>query len=479
MIAEHPAPASALETVDFTAIFEEQRKRYRAAPNPPLAERKARLTALERAIRAHRDELHGALVADFRKSPDETEFTEFVVTMAELKFAKDKLAAWMRPQSVDTPLSLLGSFSEIRYEPKGVVLVLAPWNYPFYLTMVPLIAALAAGNRVILRPSEKTPATSAVIAKIVGEAFAPHDVAYVGGEIDTAEALLKLPFDHIFFTGSTRVGKIVMRAAAEHLASVTLELGGKSPCIVAEDADVARAGSRVAWGKYLNGGQTCVAPDYVLVHESVARPFLDATKRAIAKMYGGEGKVESTPDFCRMIDDGHFNRINNLMNDTVRGGAVVETGGTTDASQRYIAPTVLSNVSFDAPIMSEEIFGPVLPVITYTSLDEAIAQINARPKPLALYAFTKKNATAEKIIDKTSAGGTLVNDTILHLANPNLPFGGIGESGVGSYHGVFGFKAFSHERSVMRMTKASAAPMLAPPYGNVFRMMLKVLERLP
>jgi aldehyde dehydrogenase (NAD+) len=476
MIADRPAVP---QSSDFTAIFEEQRRRYRAAPNPPIEERKAKLAALARAIAAHRDDLHGALVADFRKSPNETEFTEYVVTMAELKFAVDKLAGWMKPQSVETPLSLFGSSSEIRYEPKGVVLILAPWNYPFYLTMVPLIAALAAGNRVILRPSEKTPATSAVIAKVVAEAFAPHDVAFVGGEIDTAEALLKLPFDHIFFTGSTRVGKIVMKAAAEHLASVTLELGGKSPCIVAADADVPRAASRVAWGKFLNGGQTCVAPDYVLVHESVERPFLDATSKAIGKMYGSGAAIENTPDFCRMIDDGHFKRIESLMNDSVRGGAVVEAGGKTDAAQRYIEPTVLSNVGFDAPIMSEEIFGPVLPVIRYKSLDDALAQINARPKPLALYAFTKKNDTAEKIIDGTSAGGTLVNDTILHLANPNLPFGGIGESGVGSYHGVFGFKAFSHERSVMRQSKASLAPLLAPPYGNVFKMMIKVLERLP
>jgi aldehyde dehydrogenase (NAD+) len=479
MIAELTAPTPAPDAADFTAIFAEQRRRYRAAPTPSLEERKAKLDALERAIRAHRSDLHAALVADFRKSPDETEFTEFVVTMAELKFARDRLASWMKPVSVETPLSLFGSSSEIRYEPKGVVLVLAPWNYPFYLTMVPLIAALAAGNRVILRPSEKTPATSAVIEKVIREAFAPHDVAYVGGEIDTAEALLKLPFDHIFFTGSTRVGKIVMKAAAEHLASVTLELGGKSPCIVAEDADVARAAQRVAWGKYLNGGQTCVAPDYVLVHESIERPFLDATAKAIEKMYGTEAKIEATPDFCRMIDDGHFQRITSLMNATIDGGAHVEAGGKTDAPARYISPTVLSNVTFDAPIMSEEIFGPVLPVITYRSLDDAIAQINARPKPLALYAFTKKSATADTIIDKTSAGGTLVNDTILHLANPNLPFGGIGESGVGSYHGIFGFKAFSHERSIMRQSKASAAPLLAPPYGKVFRMMIKVLEKLP
>lgn len=478
MIAERPVPATA-PIPDFGAIFQEQRRRYRAAPNPPIEERKAKLDALERALLAHRGNLHRALVADFRKSPDETDFTEFVLTMTELKFARTRLARWMRPQKVETPLSLMGSSSEIRYEPKGVVLVLAPWNYPFQLAMVPLIAALAAGNRAIVRPSEKTPATSAVIATIIAEAFAPHDVSFVGGEIDTAEALLELPFDHIFFTGSPRVGKVVMKAAAEHLASVTLELGGKSPVIVTQDASAAFAASRVAWGKYLNGGQTCIAPDYVLVHESIERPFLDAAKKAIGRMYGDAAKIESTPDFCRMVDDGQFKRVAGLMDDSVRGGAIVEAGGQTDALQRFIAPTLLSNVSFDSPIMSEEIFGPVLPVISYSSLDDAIAQINARPKPLSLYAFTRKSATAEEIINRTSAGGTLVNDTVLHFANPHLPFGGVGESGTGNYHGVFGFKAFSHERAVMRQTPASLAPLLAPPYGFIFRTMLKVLERLP
>jgi aldehyde dehydrogenase (NAD+) len=478
MIAEHPV--STKPEVDFNAIFEEQRRRYRAAPYPSLEARRANLDKLERGIRAYHDQLLDALKADFRKSADETEFTEFVVTLAELKFAHAKLATWMRPEGVETPLSLFGSKAEIRYEPKGVVLILAPWNYPFYLSIVPLIAALAAGNRVILRPSEKAPATRDVIAKLVGDAFPANEVAVVGGEVETAEALLKLPFDHIFFTGSTRVGKMVMRAAAEHLTSVTLELGGKSPVIVTEDADVKHAAGRIAWGKYMNGGQTCVAPDYVLVHESVQRKLLDSTAASIAKMYGATDEERAkTPDFCRMIDDGHFARISSLLTATVEGGAKVEVGGQTDASQRYIAPTVLSNVTFDAPIMQEEIFGPVLPVITYRSLEEALAQINARPKPLALYAFSTKAKVTEQILNGTSAGGTLFNDTILHLANPNLPFGGVGESGLGSYHGIFGFKAFSHERSIMRQTKASMAPMLAPPYNAKTRGMMKILEKLP
>lgn len=466
--------------LDVASVFEEQRRRYRAAPNPSIARRREQLDKLERAIRNHRDALKAALEADFRKSADESEFTELVVTLAELKFARAQLATWAKPHKVGTPPMVFGSRAEIRYEPKGVVLILSPWNYPVYLTMAPLIAAIAAGNRAIVRPSEKAPATRDVMASIVAEAFVPHDVACVRGEVETATALLALPFDHIFFTGSTRVGKIVMRAAAEHLASVTLELGGKSPCIVTEDAQIERAASRVAWGKFMNGGQTCVAPDYVLVHASVERAFLERTASSVAKMYGATDDArEATPDFCRMIDDGHFARIAGMLAETVAGGAKVEVGGRTDPAQRYIAPTVLSSVGFDAPIMREEIFGPVLPVIAYTSLDDALAQINARPKPLALYAFATNDAVVEKILGGTSAGGTLVNDTILHLANHNLPFGGVGESGVGSYHGFFGFKAFSHERAVMRQTNASLAPLLAPPYNVKTRAMMALLEKLP
>jgi aldehyde dehydrogenase (NAD+) len=475
MIAELPT----LPELDFVAVFEEQRRRYRAAPYPSLEARLANLTKLERAIKAKRQAIRDALYADFRKSFDETEFTEYIVTLAELKFARAKLAKWMKTDVVETPLSLFGARAEVRFEPKGVVLIVAPWNYPFYLCIAPLIAALAAGNRCIVRPSEKAPATREVVAAIVRDVFEPHEVACVGGEVETAQALLKLPFDHIFFTGSTQIGKLVMHAAAEHLSSVTLELGGKSPAIVTADADVAQAASRIAWGKYLNGGQTCVAPDYVLVHESVERAFLDKTAAGIAKMYGATPEARAaSPDFCRMIDDKHFARITGLLDATVRGGAKVEAGGERDAAQRYIAPTVLSNVGFDAPIMSEEIFGPVLPVIAYASLDDALAKINARPKPLALYAFSRKSEVVDKIVDGTSAGGTLINDTILHLANPHLPFGGVGESGVGSYHGYFGFKTFSHERAIMRQSRASLAPMLAAPYTKLTRRMMAFLERI-
>ncbi|MBD5655567.1 MAG: aldehyde dehydrogenase family protein, partial [Candidatus Eremiobacteraeota bacterium] len=279
-------------------------------------------------------------------------------------------------------------------------------------------------------------------------------------------------------TGSPRIGRLVMHAAAEHLASVTLELGGKSPCVVTADADIPWAAKRIAWGKFMNAGQTCIAPDYVLVAEPRARAFLDCVKASIATMYGAtEAARADTPDFCRIVDDGHFARIAGLLDDTIRSGATVEIGATTDAATRYIAPTVLSGLTFDAPIMSEEIFGPVLPVITYSSLDAALAQINARPKPLALYAFSKSASIVDKIVRQTPAGATVSNDTILHWAHPNLPAGGVGESGIGSYHGHFGFAAFSHERAVMRQSKASLAPLLAPPYGKKTSALLGILER--
>ncbi len=477
MIAERPTP---VPEPNVAAIFAEQQHRYRARPYPALDERLANLAKLERAISKRRGALRAALFTDFRKSADETDFTEYIVTLAELKFARANLRRWMKPERVGTPLSLYGSKAEIRYEPKGVVLIMSPWNYPFFLTMAPLIAALAAGNRCIVRPSEKAPAARDVMAAIVAEAFPESDVAVVGGEVETAEALLKLPFDHIFYTGSPGVGKIVMKAAAEHLGSVTLELGGKSPAIVDAAADVGHAAARIAWGKYMNAGQTCVAPDYVLVHESLERAFIDKTAASVAKMYGATDEDRRrTPDFCRMIDDRQFTRIKGLLEETVRGGAKIEVGGQTEAVERFIAPTILSNVAFDAPIMREEIFGPVLPVISYSSLPAALAEINARPKPLALYAFSKRDDAVDQILQGTSAGGTLVNDTILHLANPNLPFGGVGESGVGSYHGRFGFKAFSHERAVMRQTKASLAPLLAPPYNKMTRAMMALLAKLP
>jgi aldehyde dehydrogenase (NAD+) len=471
------APPVSPSTAELQALYDAQRRRYRAEPNPGFAVRRTKLDALAAAIGRRRRDVLAALKADLGKAPEEAEFSELIPTLHELRCARRNLRAWMRPERVPTPRKLLGASSEIVREPKGVVLVLAPWNYPFYLMLVPLVGALAAGNRAILRPSEKAPHTAAVLAAIVREAFAPEDVALVEGEVDTAERLLQLPFDHIFFTGSTKVGKIVMRAAAEHLASVTLELGGKSPALVCADADLELAAARIAWGKFLNAGQTCVAPDYVLVPELQAKPVAAALVAAVEKMYGKtEDERARSGDFGRIVDAAAFDRLEKLLDRTVAGGARMLIGGRRDRTRRYLAPTILTDVTFDSPIMSEEIFGPILPVLTYRSLDDALAHINVRPKPLALYAFGSKEVTAE-IVRRTSAGGTAINDVVVQLVNENLPFGGIGESGTGNYHGVFGFRTFSHERAVLRQGKRNALPLLYPPYGTATRAMLKLLDR--
>jgi aldehyde dehydrogenase (NAD+) len=458
-------------------VFEAQRGRYLAEPNPPARERRAKLDALERAIRAHRREIASAIGADFRKPAAEVEATEIVPTLAALKHARAHLAGWMRPRPVATPLTLFGARSEVRYEPKGVALILSPWNYPFLLALTPLIGALAAGNRAILRPSEKSPHTTETIGTIVAEAFEPEDVAFVGGGVEVAEALLAWPFDHFFFTGSTRVGKIVMHAAAEQLAGVTLELGGKSPAFVTDDADIRTAAARIAWGKFMNAGQTCVAPDYVLVDERRARGFVECLVVAVEKMYGrGEDARARNPDFPRLINDEAFDRLSATLDATVASGATIEMGGGRNRADRYIAPTLLTGLSFGAPIMADEIFGPILPVITYRALDEAIAQVNARPKPLALYVFGR-HERAERILRGVPAGGSAVNDVVVHLANPNLPFGGIGPSGVGNYQGWFGFRALSHERAVLRQARFSFASFLYPPFGKKTAFALKAMER--
>jgi aldehyde dehydrogenase (NAD+) len=461
---------------EIRAIFAEQRRRYRSNPNPTRRERLAQLDSLEKAIVRHREALYAAMWQDFRKARAEVELTEINTTLGELKLARKHLARWMRPKSVPTPLPQLGAKSQIRSEPKGVVLILSPWNYPVYLTLPPLIAAIAAGNRAIVRVSEKVPHTRTVLQSIIAEAFSPGDVMMVGGEVDLAEELLKLPFDHIFFTGSTKVGKHVMRAAAEHLSGITLELGGKSPAIVTADADIKSAASRIAWGKFANAGQTCVAPDYVLVDRAIAPALVDELKLRVVRMYGAtEEDRKTTPDFARVVDDAAFQRLSGVLDDSVRAGARVVIGGARDAAIRYIAPTILDNVTLDSPIMREEIFGPILPIVTYTGLDEALEDVRAHDKPLALYIFSRTRSLIEKILSRTTAGGTGIGDTIIHLANGYLPFGGVGPSGLGNYHGHAGFRTFSHERAIM--TRTLLTPMLYPPYTKKSLRILKLLDR--
>jgi aldehyde dehydrogenase (NAD+) len=464
---------------DARRVFELQTENRWAVARSTAEERAAKLGRLREAIVRHRTALHDAMWDDFHKHRAEVDLTEIQPTLIELEDARSNVARWMRPVSVRTPLLLAGTRSELRYEPRGVVLIMAPWNYPFYLLLAPLVAAVAAGNCAVLRPSEKVPATAAVLTHIISEAFDEAEVACVNEPgIELANALIAMPFDHVFFTGSVAVGRKVMTAAASSMASVTLELGGKSPLVVDETANIPKTAERAVWGKFINAGQTCVAPDYALVHEAVLPAFVAAVKRKIAEFYGeSEEARRASPDFPRAIDLAAFRRLSSLLEQSVMAGARVEIGGTTDAAERYIAPTVLTGVGWDSPIMKEEIFGPILPVLGFRSLDEVPGRINALGKPLALYVFSRRRENVETVLRRTSSGGAVVNNVVIHLANPNLPFGGVGESGQGSYHGWYGFRTFSHERSVMRQGPAALVNALYPPYGPKMQRILDLVGR--
>jgi aldehyde dehydrogenase (NAD+) len=472
------AAMDARETVRARRLFDLQRaSRWRVATST-AAERIARLRALRASIIRHRQALYDAVYADFRKHAAEFEITEVQLVLAEIAHTRRHLRRWMRPRRVSTPALLAGGGSRIQMEPRGQVLILSPWNYPFQLLISPLVAAVAAGNVCLLRPSEKVPHTAEVMGRIIAEAFPEDEVAMVTGGVPTADALLRLPWDHIFFTGSTAVGRKIMRAAAEHLATVTLELGGKSPAIVDRSADLAQAAERIVWGKFVNAGQTCVAPDYVLVPEAQNDAFLAACTDALARFYGATDEArQASESLARIIDDAAFARLTAALDATVKGGARVVAGGQRAAAERYLAPTILADVAPDAPVMREEIFGPVLPVLTYGALDEALARVNAGGKPLALYVFSEDGAATRRVLRNTTAGGTIINHVLCHLANPDLPFGGVGESGQGSYHGYAGFRAFSHERAVLRMGKLGLGRLYYPPYGPRMRRIAGLVSR--
>lgn len=443
-------------TAEIDRLYHLQRANRTAVAATTAAQRIEKLRRLERAVLERRDEIRAAMWEDYRKPPAEVDLSEIYPIVSEARHAVRHLRRWMRPRRVRTRLALFGSRSAIVYEPKGVVLIIAPWNFPFNLTLGPLVSAVAAGNCVILKPSEMTPASTACMKRIVGDLFDESEVALVEGDASVAEALLRKRWDHIFFTGSPAVGKIVMKAAAEHLTPVTLELGGKSPVIVDRTANLDEAARKVAWGKFFNCGQVCIAPDYVLVDESVREAFLPKLREAIASL-GNEGSRGI------LVNDRHAARVKRLVDEAVASGAKVEVGGA--CRGREIEPTVLSNVDPRTPVMQEEIFGPVLPVLTYRSLGDAFAQIEAREKPLVLYVFSRNRRTVKEILARTRAGGTVVNHTMIHFYETDLPFGGVGHSGVGKSHGFAGFEAFSNPRGVLdQRLPFSAIEMLFPPY---------------
>ncbi len=435
------------------------------------------LDRFEQVFRASEEKIYKSAAGDFGKPQAETDMAEIMPVLMELKHVRKNLKKWMKPVPVRATMMLFGTSSKIVKEPKGVTLVVSPWNYPFYLTFGPMISSIAAGNTVIIKPSEMTPNMSAIISEIVEKAFSPEEVCLFQGEADVASYLTNLPFDHIFFTGSPAVGKHVMAAAARNLTSVTLELGGKSPVIVDQSVDIKKAVKSIAWGKFVNNGQTCVAPDYLYVHESIKGEFVTEMVACVDKQYGLGNDAKDNDDYCQVVNDSHYQRIRRLLTDAQAQGGKLLTGGQTDDAGRFIAPTLIEGMSRNAAIMSEEIFGPLLPIITFTDLDEVISYVNSKPKPLALYIFSKDSRNIEKILTETSAGDSCINQTMMHVAHQNLPFGGVNNSGIGKSGGIWGFDAFSHGRSVLT-DKFSSASMLHPPYTPKVRKLIKMAIKM-
>lgn len=416
-------------------------------------------------------DLLAALKVDLGRPSAEAYTSEIAVVLHEIDFASRRLASWARPRKVRTPLILFPGSSWVQPEPYGRALIISPWNYPFQLAVAPLVAALAAGNCAVVKPSEVAPRTSALIAEMLTAAFERDYVAVVEGGAATVEALLAEQFDFIFFTGGPRVGRIVMAAAAKNLTPVVLELGGKNPCIVDSDADLDTAARRIAWGKFVNAGQTCIAPDFVLAHASIRSALLERLAAVIESFFGKD--PQASPDYGRIINDHHVRRLAGLL-----GDGNISVGGRVDASDRYIAPTVLDNISWDAPIMQEEIFGPILPMLTFDDLNAAIEKLQQRPKPLALYFFSGNRVRQDEVLRRLSAGGACINDTLSQMLNLRLPFGGVGESGMGAYHGKGGFDTFGHAKAVVRRGVWADPGLRYPPYRTPLATLRTVMRFL-
>ena len=451
-------------------IFSGQAKTAIALRKSSTEERIAKLKRLRSVIMDHQQAIIDAAQKDFGRSPAEVEFTELMPVIMEISDHCKHLKKWLKPRRAKMSAMMFGSSSYTQYEARGRCLIIAPWNYPVTLCLGPLVPAIACGNTVIIKTSEMAPNFSKVLVSIVNSCFDENEVAIIEGDASVASALLDLPFDHMFFTGAPNIGKIVMSAAAKHLSSVTLELGGKSPIIIDETADLELAARTIAWGKYINNGQTCIAPDHIYVHQSVMQDFTHAITNAMNEWYG-EGMAAKTSQLARIINRRHTERVNGLLQDAKDQGAKVVYGGAVDLDTNFISPTLLSDIPDHARVMQEEIFGPLLPLISYNALDEVINKINSQPKPLALYIWSRNKNNADRIIAETTAGGTCVNHIAAHFLDQNLPFGGVNNSGIGSYHGEWGIRAFAHERAIVR-SHYMTAKMFFPPYTPRIRKIL-------
>ncbi len=458
-------------------VFDRQRAAFERDPLPSHDARIARLKALHGAVLAKREEIAAAANADYGgRSWHETMFLDVFAMLSIIRYTMGNLRRWMKPRRRSVDLFLQPARAEVVYQPKGVVGIIGPWNYPVYLSVGPLCAALAAGNRAIVKPSELVPATSEVIARMLAEAFDDDLVATVTGGHDVAQALSALPLDHLFFTGSSTAARSVMRSASENLTPVTLELGGKSPLIVHRDYPVAKAVKRIVVGKFFNAGQTCVAPDYVLVHADRQEELVGELQREITRSYP---TLRDNPDYTAIINEAHRSRLFEMVDDArAKGATIVEVN---PAAENFrdgtakIAPTLIVGADERMRVMQEEVFGPLLPVMAYGDLDDAIGFVNRRPRPLSLYYFDNDGSRSRQILRRTTSGGAGINETAIHVLDADLPFGGIGESGMGAYHGEVGFETFSHRKSVFARGRVNSANLLAPPYGRLYDRLLRFL----
>jgi aldehyde dehydrogenase (NAD+) len=463
---------------DFGRAFAALRQRARALRSEPWQARRDRLKALRAAFIARRQALQQALAADLGRPAAETDIVEYMPVLSELDSTLAQLRSWAAPRRVPTPLPLFGARSEIRLQPKGVCLILAPWNYPASLILGPLVSCIAAGNTAVLKPSEFTPATSAYLRELIAAVFPSEEVFLMEGGPETAAMLLEQPFDHIFFTGSPHVGRIVMAAAAKGPTSVTLELGGKSPVLVHRSADLEDAARKLVWGKFVNAGQTCIAPDYILAEAPIASELSRLIAERMRAVYPAEvGEGRRGPDYGAIVSARHAQRLLDMIEDARGKGASVLAGGRGDAKARFVAPTLIGNVRKDMLIDQEEIFGPLLPIRAVASVDEAISHVNAGAPPLSSYVFARDGAVADRFITEAPAGGSCVNHVLVHYGNENLPFGGIGPSGIGRSHGRAGFEAFSNIRTVMR-DRFTQTQLFFPPYTKALRGRIAAFLRL-
>ncbi|WP_312763713.1 coniferyl aldehyde dehydrogenase [Stutzerimonas balearica] len=460
------------ETKRLHALYASQRSAYDKLPMPDLEQRLQWLEALHEVIASHQQALVEAISADFgNRSADETLLAEVMPSLHGIRHAKRHLARWMKPSRRRVGLAFQPASARVLYQPLGVVGIIVPWNYPLYLAIGPLIGALAAGNRALLKMSESAPATGRLLRDLLGQVFAEHEVAVVLGDVETGKQFTRLPFDHLLFTGSTEVGRQVMQSAAANLTPVTLELGGKSPAIVAADVPLEQAAERIAFGKTLNAGQTCVAPDYVLVPQQRLEAFVEAYRLAVQRFFP---QLTDNPDYTSIINERQLLRLEGYLADARARGALLLP--LFDEGQgRRLPHHILLDVNDDMQVMQDEIFGPLLPVLPYASLDEAIAYVNARPRPLALYFFGYDRAEQQQVLERTHSGGVCLNDTLLHVAQDDLPFGGIGASGMGHYHGHEGFLTFSKAKAVFSKPRFNAARLIYPPYGGRLQRLIRQL----